>query len=116
VDLIDGKIFLVTLALTPPSARAIVFNLLIVAILLSVPLLGYCAARLAHLRRDEASSVALGGTVTTFMVPLAVFFWGGGAISFFFASALAVPVAMAILRPIEEGSGRSARGLASILA
>jgi hypothetical protein len=115
VGLVDGKIFLATLALTPAFMRPAVFDLLIVGMLSCVPVLGYLAARLADASRLEAACVALAGTVVTFTVPLAVFFWAGGAISFFFASAVAVPAAMGALWTIESGRWRSLGGGAALL-
>ena len=99
VSLVDNKAFLLALALAPPRFHALVFNAEILLMLLAVPGLGYIAGRLAHGSRAEASFAGLAGTLVTFTVPLAVFFWGGGAISFFFASVCAARRSLSEARP-----------------
>ena len=111
ISLIDNKLFLLVLAAVPEAARPIAFNATIVLMLLAVPALGYWAGRLAGGSRAEASFVALAGVVATFTVPVVVFFWAGGAISFFFAAVLAVPVALGLANAIGEPHGLSARWL-----
>jgi len=102
ISLIDNKLFLLVFAAVPASGRTIAFNAMIVLMLLAVPLLGYWAGRLAGGSRIEATCVALAGMVATFTVPVVVFFWVGGAISFFFAAALAVPVSLGLLKAVEK--------------
>jgi len=116
ISLIDNKVFLLALAHVPPRFHALAFNAGILLMLLAIPGLGYLAVRLARGSRTEASLAGLAGTLVTFTVPLAVFFWGGGAISFFFASALVVPVGLGLHGAIDEGRLLSPRGLGWVLA
>jgi hypothetical protein len=111
ISLIDNKLFLLVLAAVPASAHAAVFNATIVSMMLAVPPLGYWAGRLAGGSRTEATCVALAGVVATFSVPLVVFFWAGGAISFFFAAVLVVPVSLGLLKAVEDETWVSLRWL-----
>jgi MFS family permease len=108
VSLVDDKLFLVLLAAVPASGRPLVFNAVIALILLAVPACGYWAGRLGGARRSEATLVAIGGMIVTFTVPVAVFFWVGGAISFFLVSYLVVPIALGLVSEM-----RSARAAAT---
>ncbi len=116
VALIDNKLLALALALVPAGVQALVFNAGVVATLLSVPVLGYLSGRLAYGSRPEATFVALAGVAAAFTVPMVVFYWVGGGISFLLASILVVPVALGLEKVLEEESGLSPRGLGWIAA
>jgi hypothetical protein len=61
------------------------------------------ATRLGGGSRVESALAACAATIATFTIPLVAFFWGGGAISFVLASALAVPVGLGLATAIATG-------------
>jgi len=103
ISLVDNKLFLAVLALVPYGARALVFNAVVLGALLALPLLSAFAARLGGGSHVESALAAVGATIATFTVPLVAFFWGGGAVSFVLASALAVPVGLGLAGAVAAG-------------
>jgi hypothetical protein len=116
VGLLDNKLFCVLLLAVPHACKALVFNAGILATLLAVPWWLYTGAGAAGSDRSECQGAALAAIVVTFTVPLAVFFWSWGGISFFLVSGLTVPVTLMLAASLSEGSLFSRRGATAALA
>jgi len=115
VSLIDGKLFCLLMLFAPRGIEALVFNGAVLGMLVCVPWLVYAAAATAGLAAAERVWAALVSMIVVFTVPAAVLFWSWGGISFFFGSALAVPVALLLAASLCEGSLTSRRGTAGAL-
>jgi hypothetical protein len=116
VGLLDNKLFCVLLLAVPNSWKALLFNVGILSTLLAVPWWLYVAAGAAGSERSERRCAAVAAIVVTFSVPVAVYFWSWGGISFFLVSSLAVPVTLTLALSLSEGSIFSQRGAAAAFA
>jgi hypothetical protein len=115
LGLIDNKLFMALGAAAPRGLEAEIYNLGVIAAMLVPPLAGFAAARLAGLDVRPSSAAALLSSVVTFTVPVAVFFWSGGGVSFFLASALSTPAVAGLGFAAETGLFRSRPAMWSLV-